>query len=415
MKVLALLWTVCLVRFCSAGCCGCFGGGKSKSKSKTRTSDDDNEPQVTTKPSTPATLDLANPDTSKLDMHTETESGVSLKTYSPKGGNHVSSVVDADKELWKASGDEKCLLAEYYAKGKVELLFLEVENGGKLSTRYFEKVDGAWKEIAEKDFDEKAKTMIGESGKDSTLDIIHPSRLLCKSFDYSFSSNAVQLIVSNKGLSISKLVDGSEDIYTPSSEETLDHTKLYLNRDNEPELILVVTTSSGTSKETYLELKDGKWTVCNNSEERMKGLRTSAEWISNFDMDLSLANSTTECSIFEAVLFGITTRHFYPKPGHLVIGVKDGDKELWKSAASTVSTNYASRVNARGYYCLSCLIYKGSVELLETVVVENNSRGKKHFEKTANGTWKSIGYNDFDKKLKNIKNGVTNPSTPSSK
>ncbi|EKX72700.1 signal peptide containing protein [Theileria equi strain WA] len=101
---------------------------------------------------------------------------------------------------------------------------------------------------------------------------------------------------------------------------------------------------------------------------------------------------------------GVLLKTLTPKDGCVISSVMDGDKELWKSTAFKVSETYASRVNAHGYYCLSCTIYKhGNKEVLEMVVVENSSRGKKFFERNANSEWISIEKDDFFKKLNEMR------------
>ncbi|AFZ81005.1 signal peptide-containing protein [Theileria equi strain WA] len=400
MRVLAILWTVCLIRLCSAGFWCCCGGG---------TTDDNDPPQVTStppKPSTPITLDLAKPDESHINVEEQNIDGVLLKDYLPKDDLHISSVVDGDKELWKASGDEKCVFVESYSKGALELLYLETSESSGTKYKYFEKTDGKWNEIDEEPFNEKAKTFIGESGRDASLNIAHPSRLLCQSFNYTFAANAVQLIVPNKGVSVSKLVNNTETVWTAEPGETFDHAKVYLNKDKKPELVLLVTTLSGTPKETYLELKDGKWVSCNDKDAKMKNLKDTTEWKSDFELDLSASKDTDKCRIFEAELLGVTTRHFYPKPGHVPIKVQDGNKELWKS--TTCATKFGSNSSDS---CLSCLIYeKGDIKILEMITVERLTKRYNYFERVSGEAWKTITEEDFDKKLKDMRNGTANPA-----
>ncbi|EKX72207.1 hypothetical protein BEWA_046710 [Theileria equi strain WA] len=125
-------------------------------------------------------LNIVKPDGSNIDVHTETESGVSFKGYSLKEGHHMSSVLDGDKELWKSSGDgQKCKLVESYSKGNITIIYLETSDNSGTKSKYFEKLDGVWKEIDEEPFNEKAKTFIGESRRDGlTLDIAHPNIVL---------------------------------------------------------------------------------------------------------------------------------------------------------------------------------------------------------------------------------------------
>ncbi|AFZ81753.1 signal peptide-containing protein [Theileria equi strain WA] len=267
----------------------------------------------------PATLDLVTPDSKKIDVYTETESGASFQEYSPKRAFHISSVVDSGATLWEASGaGQKCKLVESYAKDGVELLYLETSGGSGTKSKYFEKTGGVWNELKKDQFYEKAKALIGESGEDTSLNISHPSRILCQSFDYTFDGNAIRLIVPKEGVTVTKLVVGTEEVYTLSSGETFEYAKAYLNKDGRPELVLVtLDNSSGDSKKAYSRSECGKWVACTNSDAKMNGLRTPTGARFCTSVDLSLANSTDECSIFEVELLGVTTRQFYPKPGYL--------------------------------------------------------------------------------------------------
>ncbi|EKX73432.1 hypothetical protein BEWA_054890 [Theileria equi strain WA] len=236
-----------------------------------------------------------------------------------------------------------------------------------------------------------------------TLDLSRVDQSNLEYFEYTHDDNLTQLIVPKKGVTVAKIVRGGDTVWTPEENEKFGYVDAYLNKDKKPELILVVTTSSGASKETYLELKNGRWESCNNIEERMKGLRTSADYISTFDIDLASTSDTDKCTIFEVDLLGVTTKHLFPKPGLVATQVKDGDEELWSTSD-------------RSNRCLSCLVYKnGTEEILEITVVENLSRRWKFFERSGEA-WKSITWNDFFKKLKIVAGSNSpphNPSTPS--
>lgn len=96
MKILAVLWTVCLVRFCSAGCWSCCG--------KSKTNDGDNEPyggsednlsSLTPSTAVPqssetsdSTLDLAKPNESKIDIVKDGRNGVEKNEYYPKDASN---------------------------------------------------------------------------------------------------------------------------------------------------------------------------------------------------------------------------------------------------------------------------------------------------------------------------------------
>ncbi|AFZ80095.1 signal peptide-containing protein [Theileria equi strain WA] len=379
------------------------------------TNEDDHKNKLTAlknkyKHAKPATLDLSNPDQSNINVEEQTFGEVLLKSYFPKKDHHISSVMEGEVEVWKVDDpNTKCKLVRGYAKEPTKVIYLEVESSGTKS-RYFEKLDGAWNELKKDQFYEKAKALIGESGKNASLNISHPSRILCQSFDYTFAGNAIRLIVPSKSVSVTKLMSGTEEVYTLSSEEEFDHARVYLNKDKKPELVLVVTTSSGASKETYFELKGGKWVSCSNHGERMRSLVVTTKWESDFTMDISLANSTDQCTIFQVDLLGVTTKHLYPKAKYTVNKVKSGTNELW---TGNVHSSRKGQITLNDY-CSYCIIHKhGNMELLEMITVERLSERNRYFEKGADGTWNETDKTVFNDKIKEMRNGTPDPNPQS--
>ncbi|EKX72694.1 signal peptide containing protein [Theileria equi strain WA] len=168
MKILVVLWTVSLVRLCSAGCWG-----------KSKTKDDDNGPyggskenlrsapskpvvpQLTGQPTitTPITLDLAKPDETKVNVYKEEEDGVKFEDYSPKNAFHISSVMDGGVTLWKAEGaNEKSTFVQSHTKGST-LITIGIKNGNNYTGKYFEKNADGWKELKRDEFDKKLNEM----------------------------------------------------------------------------------------------------------------------------------------------------------------------------------------------------------------------------------------------------------------
>ncbi|AFZ80281.1 signal peptide-containing protein [Theileria equi strain WA] len=221
-----------------------------------------------------------------------------------------------------------------------------------------------------------------------------------QSFDYFFVGNAINLIVPKKDITVTRLVDGEGDIFILSSGETFQHARVYLNKDKKPELVLItIRTSSSILQKAYSRSEAGKWVPSNDKDAKIKNLMVTSEWVPNFEIDLALPSSTDKCTAFEVDLLGVTTKHFYPRPGHAVVGVRDGNKVLWAS-------NQHTKEDLCGYhdYCFFCLVYKKeNVELLEMAVVERNLKAKKYFEKNADGEWTSIDKKEFDRKLNNLK------------
>ncbi|AFZ80975.1 signal peptide-containing protein [Theileria equi strain WA] len=131
MKVLAVLWTVSLVRLCSARCC--------------------RNPNAFRKGAVNTTLDLSSPDPSLARDYESTVDGVIYYSYFPNG-KLFSRIMDDGVTLWEAEGSEGCISAELYSKGYYSLLFVGIKNGYDFHTRCFEKFDGKWKEIGMEEF-----------------------------------------------------------------------------------------------------------------------------------------------------------------------------------------------------------------------------------------------------------------------
>ncbi|EKX73814.1 signal peptide containing protein [Theileria equi strain WA] len=135
MKILALLWTVCLVRLCSAGfwCCGgskthddevtvrtVQGGSNKVSTENLRAVPPQQPVESLPQPTEPKevpqdgiNLDLAKPDetTSRL----APRNGLVL---SPHGAFSITSVMDGNQVLWEAKEDnEKYVTINLYSKG----------------------------------------------------------------------------------------------------------------------------------------------------------------------------------------------------------------------------------------------------------------------------------------------------------
>ncbi|EKX72515.1 hypothetical protein BEWA_049820 [Theileria equi strain WA] len=112
------------------------------------------------KPTAPVTLDLANPDKSKVEIREDLTGGVSYRGFVPKNIFHISSVTYGDKELWTASEGEEFTFAGSSTKENYTLISIVI-NGSDygLDLKYFELVDGEWKNINEGDFFNKLEEL----------------------------------------------------------------------------------------------------------------------------------------------------------------------------------------------------------------------------------------------------------------
>ncbi|EKX73591.1 hypothetical protein BEWA_036270 [Theileria equi strain WA] len=268
-------------------------------------------------------------------------------------------------------------------------------------------------DLGEEDEDE-AEESENSSSSPVSMDIADLDSQNYKHVDYIYDDNHIRLFLPNEGMIFAKLIDGENSIWEAKSDEKFEFAKVYLNKDGKAEVMLVTkNTPSGVERKYYTKTWTG-WRESKDIGDRVPKLKVFAQQKSDYTIDLSATKGTKECTIFEAELLGITTKHFFPKPGYLAKGVKDGTRSIWEPIKHC--GRHKSEEDFDGYdYCFSCIIHnKGDKELLEMIVVENDSVGKKYFEK-ADGKWVEIKKEDFNNKLKHMKSeseeASSHPST----
>ncbi|AFZ81007.1 signal peptide-containing protein [Theileria equi strain WA] len=206
------------------------------------------ESQVT---ATPITLDLTKPDETKLDVHTETESGVSFKGYSSKDAFHISSVVEGRTSVWRASGDEKCVLAKLSSKGDSSLLLISLESGYV----YFEKNGSNWKEIKQDEFNGKLATLMGEtldlSNPDTSKILVHTETKSEVTVKYHYPKDT-----SKDDFHISSVMDGEVEVWTCGTGETSGLVNSYTKGSS---LLLIGVDKGDDLEHKYFGKVDGKW------------------------------------------------------------------------------------------------------------------------------------------------------------
>ncbi|EKX73625.1 signal peptide containing protein [Theileria equi strain WA] len=206
MKVIALLWTVCLVRLChgksghknyrgndnehsgdskksqsipasprgsgnavAEGSGTAEGSSGKKANVNAKGSEDDKKPP--TQPNAPVkidgptpqkqpqanaqsagqgdtTLDISDPDSSKVDVGEETSRGIKWKVFKPKDGVTITSFTEGGAEIGKISSAVKLLRIPLHSQTPI----IYIAHGGATPEKCYEKVDGKWKEIGLNDF-----------------------------------------------------------------------------------------------------------------------------------------------------------------------------------------------------------------------------------------------------------------------
>ncbi|EKX72357.1 signal peptide containing protein [Theileria equi strain WA] len=459
MKVFMTLWAVCLVglSYCGdnekrrrAGN-GDHVGYESSSGDELYHDDiifKSTQPIAVPESTSLCSLDISNPDETKILTRVTYNNGFSYKEFTAKEDFNIISVLDKSQILW-VSGGRRLKHASCYEAKDSSLISIYFTNVRKVESECFEKVHGEWREIEDKAFEVKAcKITRGEcptvsnNGKSSesvasegadddtmegdddpyftlpgnldrrkgkppfairspqTIDISSPNASIYRSFDYLFAGNQTRLIVPKRGIFISRLVNGNEEIWTPEKGGVLDYLKIYLDKYKRPVIALVIMGISGCTLQRYYERNNGKWEESKWCyDEKINSLKINIETRGNIIMDIENQKDTNDCRIFEAELFGVPTRHFFPRLGYEAKEVRYGEQTLWKAASC------GEQCASCGYqdHCLAIKIYrKRTLRLLEITIAETRARAYKHFKKVKKG-WKPITLEEFFRKLTDVR------------
>lgn len=210
-----------------------------------------------------------------------------------------------------------------------------------------------------------------------TIDLAIADSSIYQSFDFHYNDTPIILIVPQKGVTVVRVLSGSEKIWEGGKQEMLRYVRAYLNEDEQPELLYIVGKTPSTRSQKYLELKNGRWEdFTADPVERVKAMKLQVQDKVHFSIDLASDKDTKEYRVFGSMLVEYPFRSYAPKPGYLAKEVKDGPTSIWKGEG--------------GYEnCLLSTIYfrKGSPYLLYIDTVVFGTKVPKYFE-LEDGEWK---------------------------
>ncbi|EKX73830.1 hypothetical protein BEWA_038680 [Theileria equi strain WA] len=182
MRILAVLWTVCLVRLCSAGfwCCGgsktdddevtvrtVQGGSNEVSTENLRavppqhsivpagqfSSEDSTVPQpagkdgdVSSLKSDPGTIDVNHPDNSQCQAFDYYYDDNLTRLIAPISGKSINELKDDTKKIWSLGSGETFEYAKVYLNKdkKAEVIFVVVKKSSEISRTYYAKSESGW-------------------------------------------------------------------------------------------------------------------------------------------------------------------------------------------------------------------------------------------------------------------------------
>ncbi|EKX73661.1 hypothetical protein BEWA_036970 [Theileria equi strain WA] len=240
-------------------------------------------------------------------------------------------------------------------------------------------------DLGEEDEDE-AEESENSSSSPVSMDIADLDSQNYKHVDYIYDDNHIRLFLPNEGMIIAKLIDGENSIWEAKSDEKFEFAKVYLNKDGKAEVMLITkNTPSGVERKYYTKTWT-EWRESKDIGDRVPKLKVFAQQKSDYTIDLSATKGTKECTIFEAELLGITTKHFFPKPGYIAKEVMSNGVTVWNSANG----------NER---CIGCELYlRGRGHLLLAIAIKGRTKEYKFFEKEGS-RWVPVKNEEFSEKF----------------
>ncbi|EKX72469.1 hypothetical protein BEWA_049360 [Theileria equi strain WA] len=282
-------------------------------------------------------LDISVPDRINLAVHEEIHFKVLEREYSPKKDVNITSVVDSGKELWKVSGDEKCIFVNQFSLDSSTIIYLRVKNGEVFVPKCFEKTGDTWKEITEDDFFNTLDVMMGKYNKESsgpsdgfTLDIANPSKENVISTSFNLNGANQSTFRPKNRVNTTSVVNGENTIWEAKNGEKCTIVSVYTREDDA--VVCINTEKDGKERRVRLEKIDNDWVKITKSAffDRIKAMSQKKQ-VKKTTAKLDIVK--LDVSTFGSPEYldedGVKHTEYTPREGSRIVSVVDGSKNLW--------------------------------------------------------------------------------------
>ncbi|EKX73540.1 signal peptide containing protein [Theileria equi strain WA] len=362
MKILAVLWTVCLVGLCHGG------GDDGKGLKGAVAQQDPVKPvqpntqgppgQTQANPSTPTqqgqaakpvtassgkadVLDLASPDESKVDIVKASRNEVEKKEYYPKDTSKITSVMDGGVSMWTATGNEKCCFARSYTKGDSSFLYITIMGGNDLTAKFCEKAGGAWNEVDEEPFNDGVTTMIGGAVKYTSQFGSKVDPTLFNALD-SFEDNVKVLkLTPKKGAKATKLTFDSKVVW--EDKKPCSSVLFYMDCGT-PLLAVIKTKSAGGESRVYVYRDGDQWKDDKEGDHKNKLTALKERCKPGETLDIS-KREDTDLGIYHCTPYGSgDIDHSFNLRNVAVTKVVDGEYTVWRAGKNEKTCTWAQNI-----------------------------------------------------------------------
>lgn len=341
--------------------------------------------------SDPSTLDITKPEEDYLDVTEQVAGELKTYTYTPKGGVAISMITCGTYTIARLNTGENFKSGVLYLKNnRSPLFYLVASKPGGTDRRYFGRVNGAWQTFSREKFEDQ----LAEMKQNSVGYILDISRA-------PESSKVVMTTDNSNGLrnnryqpksnvQVNSIVDGHIQIWNSDGDGYLIGGTLSTKEDS-PSLLQVQIQTLSTTQRKYFKKQDGAWTSLTKTSftAAMDQMTTGASGVI-----LGLANvDKTKIKIVETTRDGITKKTYSSKNNKPIVAIVDGSNDIW------LDSNEETFDSVHEYF------RSGHPKLLHLNLVTSSGGNKSRHFKKCGGRWNTVGKNDFDQSLEDMKKG----------
>lgn len=119
-------------------------------------------------PTIPFALDISDPDMDKISTFNGIDDGISYRQYFAKPRFQITAVTDEGTPIWIAGPGIDFVSVVLFSDEYHIILVVELDIDKYEVSKYFQRVNGEWKEISEAEYDDIVDDMMEESDESNT-------------------------------------------------------------------------------------------------------------------------------------------------------------------------------------------------------------------------------------------------------
>ncbi|EKX74147.1 signal peptide containing protein [Theileria equi strain WA] len=318
------------------------------------------------------TLNFSSVDTPKVSVFEGFDNGFAFESYTVHKGFGISSIVNGQEEVWRASPGEKAVLAVWYKYDGLPLVAVDVRKGGVSTTQCYEKNGKEWKGVTEEDADKTfRKIRMQNSGYD--LDIYSPNMYKTAVDEEEKDDGSVHhMYTPEEGVEILSVSDRGATVWTADNYQKCIYAKVITGGRSELMQLQILRPKT----EEYFERKPGSgWKSISKDVfyKKIAEKQDTPKPTTPCNLDLAkpdkkrIVQSARKCAGFKCGAYSAVE-------GFRVTSVSDGKIPIWKAKDSQKCT------------LVTFYIAKGS-KFATIYISDANESTQVRFEKKG-GEWK---------------------------